>query len=87
MMPRVSALLTRLNYSECLARDMMPLSSWSRQTARRTAMQVVELSRAARDVVSRRAAGEDVDVTAESLEAYRESEALARLPFRGRSPR
>jgi len=35
-------------------------------------MPVVELSRAARDVLRRRAAGEGVDVTPESLEAYRE---------------
>ncbi len=35
-------------------------------------MPVVELSRAARDVLRRRAAGEGVDVTPDSLEAYRE---------------
>ncbi len=35
-------------------------------------MPVVELSPAAREVLRRRAAGEGVDVTPESLEAYRE---------------
>jgi len=35
-------------------------------------MPAVELSRAARDVLRRRAAGEGVDVTPDSLEAYRE---------------
>ena len=35
-------------------------------------MPVVELSRAARDVLRHRAAGEGVDVTPESLEPYRE---------------
>jgi hypothetical protein len=35
-------------------------------------MPVVELSRAARDVLRRRAGGEDVEVTPDSLEAYRE---------------
>ena len=47
-------------------------------------MPVVKLSRAARDVLRRRAAGEGVDVTPDSLEAYRE---LARAgimePFSG----
>src|SRR5438067_815727 len=36
------------------------------------AMPEVELSHAARDVLRRRAAGEGVDVTPDSLEAYRE---------------
>jgi hypothetical protein len=35
-------------------------------------MSAIELSRAAREVLRRRAAGEGVDVTSENLEAYRE---------------
>ena len=47
-------------------------------------MPAVELSRAARDVLRRRAAGEGVDVTPDSLEAYRElARAGATYPVSG----
>lgn len=61
-----------LPFSESPALGMMLSPPGRRLIARRIAMPVVELSRAARSLLRRRAAGEGVDVTPESLETYRE---------------
>ena len=63
----VGPLSVRLPFSESSSLGMMLPPPGKAADRRRIAMPVVELSRAARDVLRRRAAGEGVDVTPESL--------------------
>jgi hypothetical protein len=67
----------RSPFSESPPLGKMRFPPAGRLIARRIAMPALELSRAARDVLHRLGAGESVDVTPASLEAYRELSSLA----------